>query len=144
MQLKYSFLNWIYKSRIVPLTVGFWLLGTVILSARLFFASNKKCSCEFEKKSNQVLFFLWITIVYSIIVIYLHTCHLLTSQVAWVVKEPACQCRRHKRCGFDPWVGKIPWRRTWQPTPVFLPGESPWREGLGGLQSIGSPGVGHA
>ena len=39
-------------------------------------------------------------------------------------KEPACQCRRHKRCGFDPWVGKIPWRRKWQPTPVFLPGES--------------------
>ena len=26
--------------------------------------------------------------------------------------------------GFDPWVGKIPWRRKWQPTPVFLPGES--------------------
>ena len=39
-------------------------------------------------------------------------------------KEPACQCRRHKRSGFDPWVGKIPWRRAWQPTPVFLPGES--------------------
>ena len=39
-------------------------------------------------------------------------------------KEPACQCRRHKRCGLDPQVGKIPWRRTWQPTPVFLPGES--------------------
>ena len=29
-----------------------------------------------------------------------------------------------KRCGFDPWVGKIPWRRKWQPTAVFLPGES--------------------
>ena len=29
-------------------------------------------------------------------------------------KEPACQCRRHKRQGFDPWVGKIPWRRAWQ------------------------------
>ena len=39
-------------------------------------------------------------------------------------KEPTCQCRRYKRLGFDPWVGKIPWRRTWQPTPVFLPGES--------------------
>ena len=38
-------------------------------------------------------------------------------------KEPACQCRRCKRRGFDPWVGKIPWRRRWQPTPVFLPGE---------------------
>ena len=34
------------------------------------------------------------------------------------------QCNKHKRCGFDPWVGKIPWRRAWQPTPVFLPGES--------------------
>ena len=34
-------------------------------------------------------------------------------------KEPACQCRKHKRRGFDPWVGKI----LWQPTPVFLPGE---------------------
>ena len=34
------------------------------------------------------------------------------------------QCRRLKRLGFDPWVGKIPWRRAWQPTPVFLPGES--------------------
>ena len=34
-------------------------------------------------------------------------------------KESACQCRRCKRCGFDPWVGKIPWRSS-----VFLPGES--------------------
>ena len=38
-------------------------------------------------------------------------------------KEPPCQCRRHKRRKFDAWVRKIPWRRTWQPTPVFLPGE---------------------
>ena len=35
------------------------------------------------------------------------------SQVALVVKN-ACQCRIHKRCGFDPWVGKILWRRAWQ------------------------------
>ena len=39
-------------------------------------------------------------------------------------KEPACQCRIHRRCGCDPWVGKIPWRRAWQLSPVFLPGES--------------------
>ena len=38
-------------------------------------------------------------------------------------KEPACQCRRHKRLGFDPWVGTTPWRRAWRPTPVFLPRE---------------------
>ena len=40
-------------------------------------------------------------------------------------KESACQCGR---TGFKPWVRKIPWRRAWQPTPEFLPGESHgWR-----------------
>ena len=38
---------------------------------------------------------------------------------------------------FDPRVGKIPWKKAWQPTPVFLPGESPWTEEPGGLQSMG-------
>ena len=38
-------------------------------------------------------------------------------------KESTCQCQRHRRYGFNPWVGKIPWRRKWQPTPVFLPGK---------------------
>ena len=43
-------------------------------------------------------------------------------------KEPACQCRRRKRRGFDPWVGKIPWKKAWQPAALFLPGEScGWR-----------------
>ena len=36
-------------------------------------------------------------------------------------KESTCQYRRHE---FDPWVRKMPWRRTWQPTPVFVPGKS--------------------
>ena len=39
-------------------------------------------------------------------------------------KESAWKCRRLKRLRFDPWVGKIPGKRAWQPTPVFLPGES--------------------
>ena len=43
----------------------------------------------------------------------------------------------HKRCGFDPWVGKIPWRKTWQPTPVFLPGESLGQKSLVGYSSQG-------
>ena len=47
-------------------------------------------------------------------------------------KEPACQSRRHKRWGFNPWVGKIPWRRTRQPTPVFLLGESHGQRSLAG------------
>ena len=57
-------------------------------------------------------------------------------------KESVCQCRRHKRCRFNPQVGKIPWRRKWQPTPVFL-WRIPWTEEPGGLQSIGSHRVGH-
>ena len=40
-------------------------------------------------------------------------------------------------------VGKIPWRRAWQPTPVFLSGESSWTEVPGRLQSMGSQRVGH-
>ena len=47
-------------------------------------------------------------------------------------EEPACQSRRHKRRGFNPWVGKIAWRRTWQPIPVFMPGESHRQRSLAG------------
>ena len=44
-------------------------------------------------------------------------------------KESTCQCRT---CRFDPWVGKIPWRRKWQPTPVFLPRKSHGQRSLAG------------
>ena len=47
-------------------------------------------------------------------------------------EEPACQCRRQKRYGFNPWVRKIPWRRAWQPTPIFLPGGSHQERSLAG------------
>ena len=59
-------------------------------------------------------------------------------------KEPACQCRRHKKRQFDPWVWKIPWRRAWHPIPVVLLEElHGQREKPGGLQSIGSQRIGH-
>ena len=51
-------------------------------------------------------------------------------------KESACQCRRRKRHRFNPWVGKIPWRKAWQPTPVFLLGECHAQRNLAGY----SPG----
>ena len=47
-------------------------------------------------------------------------------------KESACQCRKCKRLEFDPWVRKIPQRRKWQPTPIFLPGESHGQRSLAG------------
>ena len=48
-------------------------------------------------------------------------------------KESSCQCRKRKRHGFDPWVGKSPWRRKWQSTPVLLPGESHGQRSLAGV-----------
>ena len=47
-------------------------------------------------------------------------------------KEPDCQCRRCKRLSFSPCLGKIPQRRVWQPTPVFLPRESHGQRSLMG------------
>ena len=57
-------------------------------------------------------------------------------------KEPDCNAGdvRDKRRVFDPWIQKIPWRRAWQPTLVFLPGES---KGQRSLQSMGAQRVGH-
>ena len=52
-------------------------------------------------------------------------------------KEPACQCRRHKRHRFHLWVGTIPWRRKWQPTPVFLPRKSYGHRNLVGYSPSG-------
>ena len=52
-------------------------------------------------------------------------------------KESTCQRRRCRRWRFYPWVGKIPWRRKWQPTPVFLAGKSHGRRSLAGYSPWG-------
>ena len=57
-----------------------------------------------------------------------------------VGKNMCLQCRRP---GFNPWVGKIPWSRKWQPTPVFLLREFPWTEEPGELQCHVAVRVGH-
>ena len=49
-------------------------------------------------------------------------------------KESVCQCRRCRRCGLDPWVRTFPWRRKWQPTPVFLSGKSHGQRNLVGYR----------
>ena len=61
---------------------------------------------------------------------------MLGFQVALVVENPPANVGNIKRCGFNPWLGKIPWRRKWQLTPTFflgnptdrgyLVGYSPW------------------
>ena len=46
------------------------------------------------------------------------------SQVALMIKNLAANAGDKEKSRFNPWVRKIPWRRAWQPSPVFLPGES--------------------
>ena len=55
-------------------------------------------------------------------------------------KESACQCRICRILRFNPWVGKILWRRKWKPTPVFSPGESSGQRGLAGYSPWDFPG----
>ena len=57
--------------------------------------------------------------------------HLLLYPGGVSGKELNCQCRRPKRCGFGSWIGKIPWRRTWLPTSLFLPREFHEQRSLG-------------
>ena len=65
-----------------------------------------------------------------------------TSQVALVVKNLPANAG-DMRLGFDPLVGKIPWRRKWQSTPVILAWRIPWTEEPGRLQSMGSQRASH-
>ena len=57
-------------------------------------------------------------------------------------KEPTYQCRRLKRPTFHPYVGKMPWWRAWQPTPVFLPGEFHGERSLVGYSPWGHKELG--
>ena len=59
-------------------------------------------------------------------------------------KESAFQCRRCKRHELDPWVRKIPWRRKWQPTPVFFPGKPHRQRSLVGYSPRGLQRLKHS
>ena len=65
------------------------------------------------------------------------------SQVVLVVKNPPLNAGAIRDAGLIPGSGRSPGGRVWQPTPVFLPGESPWTEEPGRPQSIGSQRGGH-
>ena len=63
--------------------------------------------------------------------------------VASLVAQSVKNLPENRRPGFDSWVGKIPWRRKWQPTPVFLPGESHGQRSLAGYTAHGVARVRH-
>ena len=70
----------------------------------------------------------------STMCVYYVLFYLKSSQVALVVKNMLANVGDITDAGSIPWVGKIPWRRAWQPTTVYLPGEFPGqRSPVGGL-----------
>ena len=83
-----------------------------LASSRLIIVVKTDCSkenqCIWDRQSGEI--------------IYGYSQTFWASQGSTSGKEPTSQCRREKRYGFNPWVGKIP-RRAWQPAPVFLSGE---------------------
>ena len=60
----------------------------------------------------------------------------ITTWLPWWLRGKSI-CPQCGRPGFNPWVGKIPWRRKWQPTPVFLPGEFHGQRSLAGYSPPG-------
>ena len=93
-------------------------LGVTLTSSIV--ANTGKLRCEMSLTTFLLLYFTSFGSLYS---------RSRASQVVLVVRN---KCRRCKGRGFDPWVGKVPWRRAWQSTPVLLPGESQGQRSVAG------------
>ena len=84
--------------------------------------------CLFKKYLNNQM------LIRQIYFLFLPT-YIYLGLPSWLSgKESTCQCRR---CGFDSWVGKIPRKKVWQPTPIFLPGKSHEKRSLVGYNPWG-------
>ena len=116
-----------------------------MLICNLSLSHSHYCCCCHLNKNSHLSTFLGILQGYlspekSLLGRYYYSLFTYTRLPWWLSgKEFAGQCRRH---GFDPWVGKIPWRRRWQPTPVFLPVKSHGQGSLAGYSPWGSKSTG--
>ena len=90
-----------------------------------------------------IFFNFWVTRETPLTALFRYHWYIIASQIYnWYIiassgKEPTCQCKRPKRCWFNPWVEKILWRRKWQSTPVFLPGKTHGQSSLMGYSPQG-------
>ena len=98
--------------------ISIWILGSI---------------GQFLQKMTAGTFFL-LEITFNLSVNFRYIAILMNFPGGSDGKNICLQCGRP---GFKPWVGKIPWRRKWQPTPVFLPGKSHGRRSLAGYSPWG-------
>ena len=106
-----TFINSLFMSFRMPLF--FWVSGYIAYKASI----QWNWSTWWQMSKKKTIIQLIPTLIFGLIYAYAYT-----GLPWWCSGEESCQCRRHKRLGFDPWVGQIPWRRAWQPTPFFLLG----------------------
>ena len=117
-------------SEVIDISPGIWIPACALSSSTfhmMHIISSKHMKLPFcIQELLNVSKFIWSHLTWS-----------WASLVAQLVKN----LLQFRRPGFDPWVGKIPWRRAWQPTPVFLPGESMdrgvWRAIVHGIAQPG-------
>ena len=102
------------------------------LAVSLAFESS---GCEFRERNQSHRAFAWPEELNNALQGF--TLYRPSGQRMCFREEPACQWRKHQRCGSDPWVGKIPCSRARQPTPVLFPGESCGQTGLAGYSPWG-------
>ena len=99
-------------------------------------ANVKNCFFHNSQNPQPLVVSIWWVIPLNSIIPFLNDKFFLAQNMGFpgdaCGKEPDCQCRRHKRRGLTPWVGKIPWTRTWQLNLGFLPGESHGQRSLVG------------
>ena len=90
----------------------------------LYFCSG---SCLISSRLKNLYKSVFFSVFQSVTSRVTSRCSLITTQQCFFTMQQIIhlQCGRP---GFNPWVGKIPWRRAWHPTPGFFPGESPWTE----------------
>ena len=109
---------------IIPYREGMWVMWVTCPSS----SRSQQQSLSLKALTSQEYGILWNNNQYGIL------------GTGFPGGSDSLQCGRP---GFNPWVRKIPWRRMWQPTPVFLTWRIPWTEEPGGLQSMGSQKVGY-
>ena len=110
-----------------------------------FYIPTAVCECfSFSTSSSKTCYYLFflkailVSLKWYLIVVWACIFVKTNGLPRWSSgKESACQCRRWKRCGFDPWFRKIPWSRKCQPTPVFLPGKFHGQRSLTGYSAWG-------
>ena len=113
----------------------FNMLSRLVIS---FFPRSKHLLISLLQSSSAVI--LEPRKIYTTTKMYILNMYTLMDLPGGSVVKNYLQC---ERSGFDPWVRKIPWRRKWQPTPVFLPGKSHGQRSLVGYSPWGCKRVRH-